>query len=113
MGQVGADLVWSPLSNLLLYGNTTDVVAADQAGVRISLAPDWGPSGSKNALHELKIADMWNMNNLNSYFSDYELATMVTKNPALASNWGDFVGTINAGLYACLLYTSPSPRDRG
>ncbi|MAR47151.1 MAG: hypothetical protein CMA41_05040 [Euryarchaeota archaeon] len=111
MGQVGADLVWSPLSNLLLYGNTTDVVAADQAGVRISLAPDWGPSGSKNALHELKIADMWNMNNLNSYFSDYELATMVTKNPALASNWGDFVGTINAGLYADLVVIDTFHQD--
>ena len=48
MAEVGADLAWSPLSNLLLYGDTTDVVAADQAGVRISLAPDWGPSGSKN-----------------------------------------------------------------
>ena len=42
MAEVGADLAWSPLSNLLLYGDTTDVVAADQAGVRISLAPDWG-----------------------------------------------------------------------
>ena len=86
MGDVGADLAWSPLSNLLLYGDTTDVVAADQAGVRISLAPDWGPSGSKNVLHELKVADLWNTNNLNSYFSDYDLATMVTKNPALGNN---------------------------
>ena len=103
MGEVGADLAWSPLSNLLLYGDTTDVVAADQAGVRISLAPDWGPSGSKNALHELKIADLWNSNNLDSYFSDYELAAMVTKNPALASNWDGFVGTINQGLYADLV----------
>ena len=103
MGQAGTDLAWSPLSNLLLYGNTTDVVAADEAGVRISLAPDWGPSGSKNVLHELKVADLWNTNNLNSYFSDYDLATMVTKNPALGNNWDDSVGTINAGLYADLV----------
>ena len=27
MGQAGTDLAWSPLSNLLLYGDTTDVVA--------------------------------------------------------------------------------------
>ena len=103
MGQAGTDLAWSPLSNLLLYGDTTDVVAADQAGVRISLAPDWGPSGSKNVLHELKVADLWNTNNLNSYFSNYDLATMVTKNPALGNNWDDSVGTINAGLYADLV----------
>lgn len=111
MGAVGADLAWSPLSNLLLYGDTTDVVAADQAGVRISLAPDWGPSGSKNVLHELKVADLWNTNNLNSYFSDYDLATMVTKNPALGNNWDDSVGTINAGLYADLVVMDTFHQD--
>ena len=111
MGDVGADLAWSPLSNLLLYGDTTDVVAADQAGVRISLAPDWGPSGSKNVLHELKVADLWNTNNLNSYFSDYDLATMVTKNPALGNNWDDSVGTINAGLYADLVVMDTFHKD--
>ena len=111
MGNVGADLAWSPLSNLLLYGDTTDVVAADQAGVRISLAPDWGPSGSKNVLHELKVADLWNTNNLNSYFSDYDLATMVTKNPALGNNWDDSVGTINAGLYADLVVMDTFHQD--
>ena len=111
MGQVGADLAWSPLSNLLLYGDTTDVVAADKAGVRISLAPDWGPSGSKNVLHELKIADMWNTNNLNSYFTNYDLATMVTKNPALGNNWDDSVGTINAGLYADLVVIDTFHQD--
>ena len=111
MGEVGADLAWSPLSNLLLYGDTTDVVTADQAGVRISLAPDWGPSGSKNVLHELKVADMWNTNNLDSYFSNYDLATMVTKNPALANNWDDSVGTINAGLYADLVVLDTFHQD--
>ena len=103
MGQVGADLAWSPLSNLLLYGDTTDVVAADQAGVRISIAPDWGPSGSKNVLHELKVADVWNKQALDGYFSDYELAAMTTKNPALANKWDGFVGRVNAGLYADLV----------
>ncbi|MDC3064308.1 lamin tail domain-containing protein [Euryarchaeota archaeon] len=111
MGEVGADLAWSPLSNLLLYGDTTDVVTADKAGVRISLAPDWGPSGSKNVLHELKVADMWNTNNLDSYFSNYDLATMVTKNPALANNWDDSVGTINAGLYADLVVLDTFHQD--
>ena len=60
MATTGAGLVWSPFSNLVLYGDTTDVVAADNAGITISIAPDWGPSGTKNNLHELKVADMWN-----------------------------------------------------
>ena len=48
MAAVGATLVWSPLSNLLLYGQTADIAAAKAAGVHITLAPDWAPSGSKS-----------------------------------------------------------------
>jgi cytosine/adenosine deaminase-related metal-dependent hydrolase len=92
MAEKGAGLVWSPISNLLLYGDTTDVVAADNAGVTISIAPDWGPSGSKSNLHELKTADLWNSDILGGHFSDYELAQMVTSNAAEISNWQEFVG---------------------
>ena len=103
MATVGADLVWSPISNLLLYGNTTNVRAADAAGVTISLAPDWGPSGSKNNLHELKTADLWNQDVMDSYFTNYELAAMVTSNPAKAASWGSFVGQLKPGMYADLV----------
>ena len=103
MSQVDAGLVWSPFSNLVLYGDTTDVVAADNAGVTISLAPDWGPSGTKNNLHELKVADMWNSEILENHFSDYELIEMVTCNAAEISNWGSFVGQIKSGMYADLV----------
>ena len=103
MAAVNADLIWSPLSNLLLYGDTTDVVEADNAGVRISLAPDWGPSGSKSNLHELKTADLWNTEMLNNHFTNYELAQMVTSNPAAATGWGNFVGQVKADLYADLV----------
>ena len=103
MATVGADLVWSPISNFLLYGNTTDVRAADAAGLSISIAPDWGPSGSKNNLHELKVADLWNKDVMESYFTNYELAAMVTSNPAKAANWDSFVGQIKTGMYADLV----------
>ncbi|MDA8616085.1 amidohydrolase family protein [Candidatus Poseidoniales archaeon] len=93
MAAVGSNLVWSPLSNFLLYGNTTDVRAADNAGVKISLAPDWGPSGSKSSLHELKVADLWNT----------EVAEMVTSNPAAAAKWDPFVGKVKSGLVADLV----------
>ena len=60
MAARGAKLVWSPLSNFLLYGKTANVAAARAAGVSISLAPDWAPSGSKSVLGELKVADLVN-----------------------------------------------------
>jgi hypothetical protein len=100
MAAVGSNLVWSPLSNLLLYGNTTDVRAADNAGVQISLAPDWGPSGSKSNLHELKVADLWNTEVMNNHFTNYELAEMVTSNPAAAAKWQDYVGQLKTGMVA-------------
>src|SRR5204862_6065820 len=53
----GAKLVWSPLSNLLLYGKTTAVYDALEAGVLVSLGTDWAPSGAANLLTELKVAD--------------------------------------------------------
>jgi hypothetical protein len=55
---LGAKLVWSPLSNLLLYGETTNVYEALAAGVTVSLGTDWSPSGSGNLLEELKVADI-------------------------------------------------------
>ena len=103
MGQVGASLTWSPLSNLLLYGTTTDVAAAKAAGVRINIAPDWAPSGSKSPLHELKVADLWDDEILGDIFSDYEMVQMVTSNPAKSMKWDQFVGTIEAGKAADLV----------
>ncbi len=103
MGNVGAKLVWSPLSNLLLYGNTTDVVSAWNSGVIVSLAPDWSPSGSKNILGELKIASLWNEFKLDGFFSDHQLIQMVTTNPAKTLNWSDLVGRVEVGLHADLL----------
>ena len=103
MGAVGANLVWSPLSNLLLYGTTTDVAAAKDAGVRISIAPDWAPSGSKSPLHELKVADLWDDEMLGDIFNDYEMVQMVTSNPAKAMKWDEFVGTIEVGKAADLV----------
>ena len=41
LGQHGGAMVWSPLSNLLLYGDTARVIEAKRAGVRIGLGSDW------------------------------------------------------------------------
>ena len=74
-------MVWSPFSNLWLYRATTDVVAASKGGVKVCLGADWGPSGSKNVLGELKVADLWNAKQFDRAFSDRELCEMVTANP--------------------------------
>jgi cytosine/adenosine deaminase-related metal-dependent hydrolase len=76
----GGSVIWSPFSNLWLYRDTTRVQEAKQAGVRVCLGADWSPSGSKNLLGELKVADMWNRTHLGAAFSDQKLCEMATCN---------------------------------
>jgi 5-methylthioadenosine/S-adenosylhomocysteine deaminase len=100
MANAGAKLVWSPLSNLLLYGKTTDIPAALSAGLVICLGVDWSPSGSKNLLGELKIAHEYDKAKWDHKLSDTDLVKMVTVNPAIASGLDDKIGRIKADYYA-------------
>jgi 5-methylthioadenosine/S-adenosylhomocysteine deaminase len=52
----GAKLVWSPQSNLRLYGQTTRAADAIDVGLPIALGADWLPSGSQSLLAEMKVA---------------------------------------------------------
>ena len=100
MSEAKAKLVWSPLSNFILYGKTANIDAARRSGVAISIAPDWAPSGSKSILGELKAADLVNKNELKIPFTDRELVEMVTRRPADAMNWGEQLGRIQPGFLA-------------
>jgi 5-methylthioadenosine/S-adenosylhomocysteine deaminase len=106
---LGGSVVWSPFSNLWLYRDTTDVASAHAAGMRICVGSDWSPSGSKNLLGELKVADLWNREHLDRAFSDEDLCRMATSNPADALGWGDRLGRLRAGLHGDVLVTT----DRG
>jgi 5-methylthioadenosine/S-adenosylhomocysteine deaminase len=95
----GGSVVWSPFSNTWLYGATTDVLAARAAGMRICLGADWSPSGSKNLLGELKVADLHSRTQLSSALSPQELCAMATCNPADALGWSDKLGRLRPGLH--------------
>ena len=102
-GQVGASIVWSPLSNLLLYGKTDNIPSALSHGVNVSLGSDWAPSGSANLLGELKVADHVNQSWWKGSVTDAQLVDMVTINPAKAYALDKFIGTIEVGKYADLM----------
>lgn len=103
MGRIGMKIVWSPLSNLLLYGQTTNIPVAVKAGVKVALAPDWTPSGSANALGELKVADRVNRERFAGLLSDRDLVDMVTSNAADIAGMDKTIGRIESGKYADLL----------
>jgi len=129
----GAKLVWSPRSNLSLYGKTTNVYAALAEHVLVSLGTDWTPSGSHTLLDELKVADraVRDPRLLGPYRHlvprldpagrspagrrraevalDRELVDEVTRNPARTLHWYRYVGSIEPGKRADLLLIRKPP----
>jgi cytosine/adenosine deaminase-related metal-dependent hydrolase len=99
----GGSMVWSPLSNLLLYGRTARVDAAKAAGVTIGLGSDWSPTGSKNLLGELKVAWLYSQHALAGQFSARDLLGMATRDAARILKWQAALGTIEAGKRADML----------
>lgn len=88
-------VVWSPFSNLWLYGSTTDVPAALSKGIGVCIGSDWGPSGTRNVLGEVKVASLvskakgWGL-------KPFDLARMITCVPgdALLQAWGVQAGRL-------------------
>jgi 5-methylthioadenosine/S-adenosylhomocysteine deaminase len=101
-GKPPGGVVWSPFSNLWLYDQTTDVMAARQHGVSVCLGSDWGPSGTKNLLGELKVAHTW-VRHAGLALTSFDLIEMVTSTPGdlLARAWnGQAPGRLMAGRMA-------------
>jgi 5-methylthioadenosine/S-adenosylhomocysteine deaminase len=107
----GVGLIWSPRSNLSLYGRTTDVATAKQAAIKIALAPDWSPSGSDGMLQELKYASVWNDGQYPKVFTDTELVQMATSTPAQLAGLADKIGSIKPGYVADLLVIRRTEKD--
>ena len=106
----GAKIVWSPTSNLLLYGKTTDIRAARRQGATIALGTDWAPSGCRNLLWELKVvAELNREANPPLFENDRQIVELVTVNPAKIMHWDDKVGQIRAGFVADLLVVDAIP----
>ena len=92
-----ASLIWSPRSNIFLYGNTAPVSMLKNQGVLISLSTDWTPSGSMNLGRELICADELNKKYFDNAFSDRELWLMTTYNPAAALHVDEKIGSLKSG----------------
>ncbi len=90
----GGSMVWSPLSNLLLYGKTANVGAAMGHNVPVALGSDWAPSGSKNLLGELKAARLARTAANAPELSDRELVAMATCTPAAMLGWDRALGSL-------------------
>lgn len=93
-------LIWSPRSNITLYGDTARVTIAARLGVNIALGTDWIISGSMSLLRELSCADSFNTTYMGGLFSDQQLWEMVTSNAALVTHMNNVIGTLAVGKVA-------------
>lgn len=94
-------VVWSPFSNLWLYGVTTNISAALKQGVSVCLGSDWGPSGTKHVLAEVKVAKLVSQKQQLG-LKDRDLVAMATSNPGdiLTRCWSRQIGRLIPSSFA-------------
>jgi 5-methylthioadenosine/S-adenosylhomocysteine deaminase len=107
MAAHGASMVWSPFSNLLLYGQTANLAAALAASTaaapfKLGLGSDWSPSGSKSLFGELKVARVYSQNNGNP-LTDEQLVRLATLEGAEIVGWDKELGSLEVGKRADLV----------
>ena len=103
-------LVWSPRSNLALYGETVDIRTALDSGLRVALSTDWSPSGSFNMREEVACARRAAAAAGISLSAD-ALWRMSTFNGAYALGLEDRLGAIKPGLRADLILVAHADGD--
>jgi cytosine/adenosine deaminase-related metal-dependent hydrolase len=111
MASADANLVWSPESNLRLYGQTAQIPGALAAGVNVALAPDWTESGTLHMLDELKVAQQINQTQWAGAISALQMAEMATRNAAQALGAQDRIGKIAPGFMADLMVIAAGSAD--
>ncbi len=95
-----AKVIWSPRSNVVLYGQTAPVTLMDTLGVPLALGTDWIPSGSMNMLRELACAEYLDDVHFGDHFSDKQLWEMATTNAAFAVGAHRGIGMLKVGYAA-------------
>lgn len=100
MAKSGTALIWSPRTNIDLYGNTASLPLFLKYGVPIALGTDWPLSGSMNMSRELQCVDSLNRNNFNNILKDADIVAMATSWAAKATKTDKFIGSLKVGLLA-------------
>ncbi len=101
-------LVWSPRSNMSLYGQTIDLGKAIKSSVNVALATDWSPSGSFNMLEEFDCAKQVATANKHTLQAK-DLWRMATFNAAYVLGQENTTGQIKPGLQADIVLAAKSP----
>jgi len=80
-----------------------------QAGVSVSIAPDWTPSGTDSVLDEVRYAEQLVEARWPGLLRPVDYVAMVTRVPAAQLGAAGEVGTLQVGLHADLLLVDGDP----
>lgn len=108
--EAGAKIVWSPQSNLRLYGETTRAARALELGIPLGLGADWLPSGSPSLLDELRVARR-SLERQGAAVEAKRLVGFVTHEGAHVAALGDKLGALAEGRPADLVVLERHDRD--
>ena len=98
----GMSLVWSPRSDITLYGQTANIPLARSKGINVALGSHWSITGSHNLLSALRYADQIDNASWGDVLTASDLVEMVTTHAAKTLGLGDVLGSIEVGKKADL-----------
>ena len=96
-------LIWSPRSNVVLYGTTVDIPNALRAGARIAISTDWSYSGSYNLLEEFRCAEHIDNVQWDDHLSGSDYWRMATEHGAYSLDIEKLTGKLEQGLAADIM----------
>ncbi|MFH1810490.1 MAG: thrombospondin type 3 repeat-containing protein [Pseudomonadota bacterium] len=110
MATLGLSLIWTPRSDLSLYGDTSPVPLLRTMGVEIGLGSLWPTTGSRHLLQELRCAQQAGHDLFADQLDAHELWRMVTYGAAAALDIDDAIGVLRPGLRADIAVFAPAGR---
>lgn len=111
VAQTGSKVVWSPSSNMVLYGRTAPISKILERNITTGIGPDWTLSGEDNMLGELRYARDYAVQNGVAALTPEKLWRMATDEGAVVVGLDGFVGRIEVGYRADLAVFSRLDED--
>ncbi|MCB1385153.1 MAG: amidohydrolase family protein [Nitratireductor sp.] len=104
----GISVLWSPVSNMMLYSDTLNLNALLSQGINCVLTSDWSPSGSKHVWDEAKHAEVFLTSQQGMSQGDARrlLYRMMTVNAAAAIGKQDQMALLQEGRLADMFVLS-------
>ncbi len=95
-----AKIVWSPSSNMVLYGQTADIGRILELGITVGIGPDWTVSGEDEMLSEMRFALAWAASEGVSAVTPEAVWRMATADNAEVVGLSNDIGALVPGMRA-------------